>query len=90
MLFRSEAETVLGSVNITINKNQIPFDTLKPMVTSGIRLGSAAMTTKGFKEAQMIEVANLINETLENKDNLDKLQQIKERVIQLVKNYQIY
>ena len=43
------------------------------------------MTTKGFKEAQMIEVANLINETLENKDNLDKLQQIKERVIQLVK-----
>ena len=61
-----EAETVLGSVNITINKNQIPFDTLKPMVTSGIRLGSAAMTTKGFKEAQMIEVANLINETLEN------------------------
>ena len=60
------------------------------MVTSGIRLGSAAMTTKGFKEAQMIEVANLINETLENKDNLDKLQQIKERVIQLVKNYQIY
>ncbi|MDD4824021.1 MAG: serine hydroxymethyltransferase [Acholeplasmataceae bacterium] len=85
-----EAETVLGSVNITINKNQIPFDTLKPMVTSGIRLGSAAMTTKGFKEAQMIEVANLINETLENKDNLDKLQQIKERVIQLVKNYQIY
>lgn len=85
-----EAETVLGSVNITINKNQIPFDTLKPMVTAGIRLGSAAMTTKGFKEAQMIEVANLINETLENKDNLDKLQQIKERVIQLVKNYQIY
>ncbi|MDD2259490.1 MAG: serine hydroxymethyltransferase [Acholeplasmataceae bacterium] len=85
-----EAEAVLGSVNITINKNQIPFDTLKPMVTSGIRLGSAAMTTKGFKEAQMIEVANLINETLENKDNLDKLQQIKERVIQLVKNYQIY
>lgn len=85
-----EAETVLGSVNITINKNQIPFDTLKPMVTSGIRLGSAAMTTKGFKEAQMIEVANLINETLENKDNLDKLQEIKERVIQLVKNYQIY
>jgi glycine hydroxymethyltransferase len=60
------------------------------MVTSGIRLGSAAMTTKGFKEAQMIEVANLINETLENKDNLDKLQQIKERVIQLVKKYQIY
>jgi len=85
-----EAETVLGSVNITINKNQIPFDTLKPMVTSGIRLGSAAMTTKGFKEEQMIEMANLIDETLENKNNLDKLQQIKERVIQLVKNYQIY
>lgn len=85
-----EAETVLGSVNITINKNQIPFDTLKPMVTSGIRLGSAAMTTKGFKQEQMIEVANLINETLENKDNLDKLQQVKERVIQLVKHYQIY
>ena len=85
-----EAEAVLGFVNITINKNQIPFDPLKPMVTSGIRLGSAAMTTKGFKEEQMIQVADLINETLENKDNLEKLEKIKERVIQLVKNYQIY
>ena len=57
----NEAEKRLGSINITINKNTVPFDPLPPLVTSGIRLGTPAMTTKGFKENDFVEVANIID-----------------------------
>ncbi len=82
-----EAEEVLGEVNITVNKNTIPFDKQKPAITSGIRLGTPALTTRGMKEAQMIKIAELIDLTLKNRFKTEKLKQIKERVIQLATRF---
>ena len=69
-----KAENILHAVNITANKNAIPGDTQKPTVTSGLRLGTAAMTTRGFKEEDMIAVARFIDRALKNKDDEEKLQ----------------
>ena len=82
-----KAENILHEVNITCNKNSIPNDTQKPMVTSGVRLGTAAITTRGFKEEDMILVANFINDALRNKDDEAKLQEIKAKVIELMKKH---
>ncbi len=82
-----EAETILHSVNITTNKNSIPNDPEPPLKTSGIRLGTPAMTTRGFKEEDFIEVARLIDEALKNKDNPKKLKEIKKEVVNLTKNH---
>ncbi len=81
------AEELLGRVNITCNKNTIPNDTQKPFVTSGLRLGTAAMTTRGFKEKEMIYVADLIHEAILNKDNQEELEVIKNKVIELTNKY---
>ena len=75
-----EAEEILDSINITVNKNTIPYDNESPLVTSGIRIGTPAMTTRGFKEEEFIEVANIIYEALTNKENLEIL---KQRVLDL-------
>lgn len=85
-----EAEDLLESVNITTNKNTIPYDTLKPMITSGVRLGSAALTTRGFKEQEMVMVADFIDEALKHKNNKDVLLNIKERIIQMVKRFPLH
>ena len=90
MLFRSEAETVLHEVGITVNKNSIPNDPQKPFVTSGIRLGSPAMTTRGFKENEAIEVANLIADVLDAPKNEQVLANVKERVASLVARFPVY
>lgn len=82
-----EAELILHSVNITVNKNTIPNDPEPPLKTSGIRLGTPAMTTRGFREDDFKVVASLIDEALRNKDNLTKLQEIKKEVIALTKNH---
>lgn len=82
-----EAENILHSVNITCNKNAIPHDTLKPTITSGIRLGTAAITTRGFKEEEMKLVAGWINEALRNKDNQEVLNNIKNEVCELMKKH---
>ncbi len=82
-----EAERILHSVNITTNKNSIPNDPEPPLKTSGIRLGTPAMTTRGFKEEDFIEVARLIDEALKNKDNPKKLKEIKKEVVHLTKNH---
>ncbi len=82
-----EAEIVLDEVCITCNKNTIPFDSEKPLTTSGIRLGSAAMTTRGFKETEFKMVANWIIELLKNSDNLEVIARIKEEVLQLTAKY---
>ena len=84
------AENLLESVNITCNKNGIPFDTNRPKYGSGIRLGTPAMTTRGLKEADMVLIANLIDRTLTNRDNQDLLNQIKEQVLDLVRKYPLY
>ena len=85
-----EAETVLHEVGITVNKNSIPNDPQKPFVTSGIRLGSPAMTTRGFKEDEAIEVANLIADVLDAPKNEQVLANVKERVASLVARFPVY
>lgn len=83
-----EAEHLLDEVGITCNKNAIPFDTQKPFVTSGLRLGSAAVTTRGFVEEDMREVARIIAITLKDYEN--KSEEAKIRVNALCKKYPLY
>ena len=83
-----EAEHLLDEVGITANKNAIPFDTQKPFVTSGIRIGTAATTTRGFKDEDFVEVAKLISMTL--KDFEGKKEEVKARVAALCKKYPLY
>ncbi|MFA6130178.1 MAG: serine hydroxymethyltransferase [Candidatus Omnitrophota bacterium] len=86
----SDASKILGEVNITVNKNLIPFDQKGPMVTSGIRLGTAAVSTRKMKEAQMREIASLINEALENQSDAERLTKIKKETIALAKKFPLY
>lgn len=81
------AEKLLDEVNITCNKNAIPFDTEKPFTTSGIRLGTAAMTTRGFKEEQFRQVACWIDELLRNPESEDIKEKIRSEVAELVQHY---
>lgn len=83
----AEAEKLLHEVGITCNKNSIPNDTERPMVTSGIRLGTPAMTTRGFKEAEFVLVAHLIDEALKNSKNGEILAKVHAKVINLTKKY---
>ncbi|HIH1308056.1 TPA: serine hydroxymethyltransferase [Staphylococcus aureus] len=85
-----EAEETLDSVGITCNKNTIPFDQEKPFVTSGIRLGTPAATTRGFDEKAFEEVAKIISLALKNSKDEEKLQQTKERVAKLTAEYPLY
>jgi len=85
-----EAERVLGEAHITCNKNAIPNDPEKPFVTSGIRLGSPAMTTRGFKEAEAIEVANLVADVLDNPNDAANLAKVREQVAALTKRFPVY
>ena len=82
-----KAENILHEVNITCNKNAIPGDTQKPTVTSGVRLGTAAITSRGFKEEEMKLVARFIDEALRNKDDEEKLASIKKEVIALMEKH---
>ena len=84
------AQNVLDEVNITANKNTIPFEPRSPFVTSGLRLGSPALTTRGFVEADMKEVADIIALVLDNPDDEDKKIQARERVAALCKKYPLY
>ncbi|CXU96732.1 TPA: serine hydroxymethyltransferase [Staphylococcus aureus] len=85
-----EAEETLDSVGITCNKNTIPFDQEKPFVTSGIRLGTPAATTRGFDEKAFEKVAKIISLALKNSKDEEKLQQAKERVAKLTAEYPLY
>ena len=84
------AQEVLDSVGITTNKNTVPFDDEMPMVTSGIRIGTPSVTSRGMKEKQMEEIALLIDETLKNYNNKEILKRIKIKVFNLTKNFQVY
>ncbi|CEN51987.1 serine hydroxymethyltransferase [Capnocytophaga canis] len=75
-----EAEEALGKADITVNKNMVPFDTRSPFVTSGIRVGVAAITTRGLKEADMKTIAGFIDEAITNHTNDEALEAIAERV----------
>ncbi|WP_424191961.1 serine hydroxymethyltransferase [Ampullimonas aquatilis] len=85
-----EAEKVLGDAHITCNKNSIPNDPEKPFVTSGIRLGSPAMTTRGFKEAEAEKVAHLIADVLDNPHDEANLARVREQVAVLTKAFPVY
>ncbi|MEG0077156.1 serine hydroxymethyltransferase [Anaerorhabdus sp.] len=81
-----EAEHLLDEINITCNKNTIPFDTEKPFVTSGIRLGTAAMTTKGFKEEEFKQVARWISDVLKNPSE-ENIKKIKQEVVDCTEKF---
>ncbi|MEY8445523.1 serine hydroxymethyltransferase [Enterococcus ratti] len=85
-----EAESILDSVNITVNKNSIPFETLSPFKTSGIRIGTPAITTRGLKEAEAIQVAELIVKALQAKGSKAELEEIKANVRALTEKYPLY
>ncbi len=85
-----EAQNLLDEVNITVNKNTIPFEPLSPFVTSGIRLGSPALTTRGFKEADMKEVADIIALVLDHPEDAAKKDEAKRRVAALCAKYPLY
>ena len=85
-----EAQNVLDEVNITANKNTIPFEPLSPFVTSGLRLGSPALTTRGFKEDDMKEVADIIALVLDNPKDAAKKSQARDRVAALCQKYPLY
>ena len=81
---------ILEKVGITANKNTVPNDPQSPFVTSGIRLGAAAMTTRGFKEDDMREVARIISEAIKNSENEEILAQLKNDSLKLCKKYPLY
>ena len=85
-----EAERVLGEAHITCNKNGIPNDPEKPMVTSGIRLGSPAMTTRGFKEAEARQVGNFIADVLDNPTDPENIAKVRAQVSELTKRFPVY
>lgn len=85
-----EAERVLGEAHITCNKNGIPNDPEKPMVTSGIRLGSPAMTTRGFKEAEARQVGNFIADVLDNPNDPENIARVRAQVAELTKRFPVY
>ena len=85
-----EAERVLGEAHITCNKNGIPNDPEKPMVTSGIRLGSPAMTTRGFKEAEARQVGNFIADILDNPTDPENIAKVRAQVSELTKRFPVY
>ena len=84
------AQNLLDEVGITANKNTIPFEKLSPFVTSGIRLGSPALTTRGFREDDMVEVANIIALVLDNPEDESAREQARQRVAALCAKYPLY
>lgn len=79
-----DAEEALGKADITVNKNMVPFDDKSPFVTSGIRIGTAAVTTRGLKEDDMQQIVDLIDEAIINYENEEKLESIAGRVNQMM------
>jgi len=84
------AQIALDRAGITANKNMVPFDPRKPMVTSGIRIGTPAVTTRGMKEAEMRTIGGLVARVLENPGDVDTLDAIKQDVEALCRNFPLY
>jgi len=82
-----DAEILLDNIHITVNKNTIPNETEKAMIASGIRIGSPAMTSRGFREEEFIKVANIIDKSLKNKDNDEIQEELAEEVLKLTKKF---
>ena len=85
-----EAEAVLGDAYMTINKNGIPNDPEKPMVTSGVRIGTPAMTTRGFKEEEARATANLVADVLDNPRDAATIDAVRAKVVALTSRFPVY
>ncbi|RKY37607.1 MAG: serine hydroxymethyltransferase [Candidatus Omnitrophota bacterium] len=85
-----DASQWLESANITVNKNLIPYDKLSPFVTSGIRIGTPAVTTRGMKEEEMIIIVDLIDRVLRSKGDEKVIAEVREEVLELLKNFPLY
>jgi glycine hydroxymethyltransferase len=80
----------LGLAGITVNKNTVPFDTLGPAITSGVRIGTPAVTTRGMKEPEMALIAKMILDVFQNIDNKDVIQKVKSQARELCAAFPIY
>ncbi|MGH7146151.1 MAG: serine hydroxymethyltransferase [Planctomycetota bacterium] len=85
-----DAEALLDKVRITVNKNMVPHDPASAMVTSGVRIGTPALTTRGFKEAEMEQIAGFIGAAIDHRDDIDTLQKIAKQVGELCDRFPIY
>jgi glycine hydroxymethyltransferase len=85
-----EADRLLGEAHITVNKNSIPNDPESPFVTSGIRIGTPAITTRGLKEKDAIEVVNFIADVLDNPGNEEVSLKVKTQVSEMMKKFPVY
>jgi glycine hydroxymethyltransferase len=85
-----KAQETLDRAHITLNKNAVPFDDKSPFVTSGIRIGVPAVTTRGLKEREMEVIAALIDEVLMNADDEKTIERTKQTVKELMQNYPLY
>jgi len=85
-----DAEQALVKADITVNKNMVPFDDKSPFVTSGIRVGTAAVTTRGLKEADMETIVGLIDEVISNHDNEAVLEHVAEQVNHMMKDLLLF
>ena len=85
-----DAETALGKANITVNKNSVPGDPRSPFITSGLRLGTPACTRRGFKEPEIIELARIICDVLDNYQDESVIARAREEVLALCKRFPVY
>ena len=85
-----DLERVLGDVNITVNKNSVPNDPASPFITSGIRIGTPAVTTRGFKEKEIIQISNWISDIIDDFENTELQKSIKDKVLNLTSNFPVY
>ena len=85
-----EADAALGRANITVNKNAVPNDPQSPFVTSGLRIGTPAATTRGFKEAEVAEVATWICDVIENMNDDNVIKEVRDKVMNLCSQFPVY
>ncbi len=85
-----QAEEALIQAEITINKNMVPFDTQSPMVTSGMRVGTAAITSRGVMEKDVVKVVDLIDEALQKPNDAKHLKAVKRKVVRLMTKFPLY
>jgi glycine hydroxymethyltransferase len=84
-----EAESILDKARLSTNKNMIPFDTRKPLDPSGLRIGTAAVTTRGMKEREMVKIATWINDVIDNRENETNIQKIKKEITAFSKKFPV-